>query len=163
MDKPSRPPSEEQVGRLRSELAELTSDAFERSSKCQFWALVWQMTDLVVGLSTAVLAAVAGATGLASAAGRIPAAIMALAAAALTAAARFLRSGERYERNWRRRIAWQHLGQEARFASAADGYPGARNLYDVIQDLLERRVAIMEMDHYSLPPSVVHKQGKGTA
>jgi hypothetical protein len=152
--------SEEQLRRLRSELAALTSDAFERSGKCQFWALLWQVTDLVVGLTTAILAAVAGATGLASTAGRIPAAIMALAAAALAAATRFLRSSERYERNWRRRVAWQHLGYEARFASAADGYPGAQNLYDSIQDLLKRRVAIMEMDHLPLPPEVVRKQSE---
>lgn len=109
-----------------------------------------------------MLTAVAGATGLASTAGRIPAAIMALGAVALTAAACFLRSNERCEKNRRRCIAWQVLGHEARLAYAADGYPGAENLYDMMRELLERRAAIMEMGHHPLPPSVVRKQDGST-
>jgi hypothetical protein len=146
------------LGRLRSELAKLTSDAFKQSAKYQSWARLWQATDLVVGLSTAVLTAVAGATGLASTAGRVPAAVMALSAAALTAAVRFLGSNERYEKNRRRCIAWQVLGYEARLASAAEGHPGTQNLYCTMQDLLKRRATIMEMYHNPLPSSVVRKQ-----
>jgi len=156
-------PSDEQLGRLRSQLALLTTDAFKRSSKSQFWAELWQATDLVLGLFAAMLAAIAAATGLASPTGRIPAAIMALAAAALIAAARFLRSNERYEKNWRRRIAWRVLGQEAQFVSAAEGYPGARSVYDAMCDLLERRVAIMEMGHDQLPQSVLGRNLDTTA
>lgn len=167
MDKPARkpasPPADEPLGRLRNELAEFTTDAFTRSKKCRFWALLWQVIDLAVGLSTAILAAAAGAIGLASAGERIPAAIMALGAAALAAAARFLRSNERYEKNWRRRTAWQIVGDGARLASAADGYPGAQNVYETLQDLLQRRAEVMEMDHYPLPASVVRRQPESTA
>jgi hypothetical protein len=158
MDELTRPNSEQILDRLRIELEKLTSDAFEQSAKYQSWARLWRVTDLVIGLLTAILTAVAGATGLASTAGRIPAAIMALSAVALTAALRFLRSDERYERNRRRCNAWQVLEHEARLASAADGYPGAENLYCMMKDLLKRRAAIMEMDHKPLPPSVVRKQ-----
>lgn len=100
---------------------------------------------MVVGLSTAILTALAGATGLASTAGRVPAAIMALSAVALTVAVRFLQSSERYEKNRRRCIAGQVLERDARFASASDGHPKAPNLFDVMQDLLKRRAVIMEM------------------
>lgn len=98
MDEPTQSASEEQLSRLRHELSELTSDAFKRGARCEFWAVAWQVTDLLLGVSTAVLAAIAGATGLASTAGRIPAAIMALTAAALGAATRFLHSSERYDK-----------------------------------------------------------------
>lgn len=107
--------------------------------------------DVALGSAAAVLAAVAGATGLASTAGRVPAAIMALTAAALTAAARFLRCNERHEMNWRRVSAWQALARDASFARASEGYPGASTLYDTIQTVLARRIAIMEI--VSLPSS----------
>jgi hypothetical protein len=162
MNEPARSPTEEQLSGLRSELGELASDAFKRAAHYHRWTILWQVADTVLGVSAAVLAAVAGATGLASTAGRIPAAIMALTAAGLGAATRFLGSGERAERNWRRANAWQLLGHEARFAGAADGYPGTRNLYDTIRDLIERRAAIMEMDHYPLPERVMRKPAEGT-
>jgi hypothetical protein len=141
-------------------LEELITDARERGRKCLFWAQLWQVADLGLGLATAVLAAVAGATGLASAAGRVPAAIMALTAAALTAGTRFLRSNERYARNWRRYNSWQVLERDARFASASEGYPGTRSLYESIQALLEGRIAILEIDHLSIPREI---PGKATA
>ena len=162
MDESTQPPTEEQLSRLRSELGELASDAFKRTAHYQRWTIIWQVAESILGVSTAILAAVAGATGLASTAGRIPAAIMALAAAALSAATRFLGSGERAERNWRRTNAWELLGHEARLASAADGYPGTRNLYDTIRELIERRAAIMEMDHYPLPERVISKRPENT-
>ncbi len=143
--------------RLRDELVELTSDAVRQSAKYQWRANAWLATDVVVGLSTAILTAVAGVTGLASTAGRIPAAIMALGAVALTAAVRFLQSNERYEKNRRRCIAWQVLERDARFAIASDGHPKAPNLFDVLQDLLKRRAVIMEMYHTPLPTGIVHK------
>jgi hypothetical protein len=153
----TQPPSETILDRLRSEIAQLTSDALGQSAKYLSWARLWQAAYLVVGLSTAVLTAVAGATGLASTAGRIPAAVMALSAAALAAAARFLGSNERYEKNRRRSIAWQVLADEARLASAGEGHPGAQTLYRTMQDLLQRRAIIMEMYHTPLPPIIVRK------
>jgi hypothetical protein len=151
-------PSEEQLSRLRTELAELAADAHQRGRKCRFWALVWQVSDVALGLLTAMLAAVAGATGLISAAGRVPAAIMALVAAALVAATRFLRSNERYESNWRRLRAWNVLEREASFARASEGYPGTQSLYDTIRALLERRIAIMELDHAPIPLTALGRE-----
>jgi fructose-specific phosphotransferase system IIC component len=151
-------PSEEVLERLRAELATLVAEAYRSAEKCRFWALLWQVTDLALGLAAAVLAAVAGATGLASTAGRVPAAIMALTAAALTAAARFLRSNERYEMNWKRVSAWQTLARDASFARAAEGYPGAGSLYNTIQTVLARRTAIMGIDHAPVPEKALGKQ-----
>jgi len=151
-------PDEQASEPLRDVLEDLVSEASEQSASYHAWAQLWRTTDLVVGLATAVLTAVAGATGLASTAGRIPAAIMALGAVALTAAARFLRSDQRYETNRRRHIAWEVLRRDARLAGAVSEYASAQDLCDVIRDLLQRRSAIMSMDHYPLPPEVVHKQ-----
>jgi hypothetical protein len=67
-----------------------------------------------LGLPAAVLAAVAGATGLVSAAGRIPAAIIALVAAGLTAAATFLKSDENQKTNITMSAAWSQLADDAR-------------------------------------------------
>lgn len=50
----------------------------------------WERVTLALGLPTAILSAVAGAVGLLSESGRIPAAITALVAAALVAAGTFL-------------------------------------------------------------------------
>jgi hypothetical protein len=47
----------------------------------RFYVKFWQAIDVVFGLLAATLAAVAGAAGLASTAGRVPAAILALCAA----------------------------------------------------------------------------------
>ena len=76
---------------------------------------------------------------------------MALTAAAMTAASRFLRSRERHESNWKRARAWQALERDASFASAAEGYPGMENLYDTIRGVLARRTAIMGIDHEPVP------------
>jgi hypothetical protein len=160
MDEPNPPYSEEVLDRLRVELVELTSDAVRQGAKYQRRARAWLEIDLMVGLSTAILTALAGATGLASTAGRIPAAIMALCAAALTAAVRFLQCSERYEKNRRLCIAWRVLEQEARFASAADGHPKAQNLYDAVQDLLKRRAVAMEMYHFPLPDDIIPKHSR---
>jgi hypothetical protein len=151
-------PSEELYDRLRTELSKLIAEAYRSAEKCRFWALLWQTADLGLGLVAAVLAAVAGATGLASTAGRVPAAIMALTAAAFTAGARFLRSNERYQMNWRRVSAWQALARDGSFALAAEGHPGAANLYETIQVMLARRTAIMEIDHYPVPDKALGKQ-----
>lgn len=163
MDQFSRPPTAQTLDRLRSELEEFTVDAFEQSTKYDRCARLWQMTHLTVGLLTTVLTALSGATGLASTAGRIPAAIMALSATALAAAVRFLRSKDRYEKNRRRCNAWQVLAREARLASAADGHPETQDLYGIILDLLARRAIIIAMDHDPLPADIIHVKSQQPA
>jgi hypothetical protein len=77
------------------------------------WARRWGRIYLWLGLPASILAAVAGATGLASAAGRLPAALMALGAAALGSAATFLESGQRRQYHEAMSSAWQVLANDA--------------------------------------------------
>jgi hypothetical protein len=154
----ARAAGEGQSTGLAGELHDLIGDAEQRGNKAQHWARFWQVVDIVLGLAATVLAAVAGAAGLATAAGRVPAAIIALIAAGLAAANQFLHSGERYERNRRRRSAWQALERDARLEHAStreQGESDTESLYDVMRELLRRRIAIMDMDHRSVPPDAL--------
>ena len=81
----------------------------------------WGRAYYFLGLPAAVLATVAGATGLASTAGRIPAAIVALVSAALTTAATYLNSNENMRRNAKLSAAWQDLADNARFTLLRHG------------------------------------------
>jgi hypothetical protein len=140
----SQPAStEEPPNALSEQLDRLIAKAEYRSTKTGRWARFWQVVDITLGLATAVLAAIAGATGLASAAGRVPAAILALVAAGLGAASRFLESRERYERNRKRRNALQALERDALFAKASQGWPGAESLYDALRRLNDRWTVII--------------------
>jgi hypothetical protein len=76
----------------------------------------WARAYYLLGLPAAVLATIAGAAGLASAAGRIPAAIVALAAAGLATAATFLNSNENKQQNGKLSAAWQELADDVRLA-----------------------------------------------
>ncbi|MCW2890431.1 MAG: hypothetical protein JWL58_7293 [Streptosporangiaceae bacterium] len=76
----------------------------------------WGSAYYFLGLPAAVLATIAGATGLASTAGRIPAAIVALVSAGLTAAATFLNSNENKQQSNRLSAAWQELADDVRLA-----------------------------------------------
>jgi len=152
-------PGKEQLERLDGELARLIADARRRSARSQRLKGFWQATDVTLGLATAILAAVAGAAGLASTAGRVPAAILALTAAALSAATKFLNSGGRCDKNRKYRTAWEALDRDACFAQATQDYPGAESSYDALRRLLNRRVAIMEMDHDSVPPNALGRPG----
>ena len=150
-------PSEEQLGLLRAELAEIIADAQATAKRVGRWAYLWQVADLVLGLGAAVLAAIAGAAGLASTAGRVPAAILALTAAALTAAAKFLRSSERYEVDWTKARAWQALYRSSSAASKGEDPDDARRMYDIIRSVLTCRTAIMGIGHEPIPEKAILK------
>jgi hypothetical protein len=150
-------PSEEQLSLLRAELTELIADAQATAKRVRRWAYLWQTADVVLGVAAAVLAAIAGATGLASTAGRIPAAILALTAAALTAAAKFLRSSERYEIDWTKARAWQALYRSSSAASKSEDSHDTRTLYDIIRSVLTCRTAIMEIGHEPIPERAILK------
>jgi hypothetical protein len=87
---------------LRSLIAEGDLNAFDTRRTSRWWGRAYYL----LGLPAAVLAAVAGATGLISAAGRIPAAVIALVAVGLTAAATFLNSDENQKSNIVMSAAW---------------------------------------------------------
>jgi hypothetical protein len=74
----------------------------------------WGSAYYLLVLPAAVLATIAGAAGLASTAGRIPIAIVALAAAGLATAATFLNNNEHKQRNGKLSAAWQELADDVR-------------------------------------------------
>lgn len=91
-------------------IAEGDLNAYDTRRTSRWWGRAYYL----LGLPAAVLAAVAGATGLISAAGRVPAAIIALVAAGLTAAATFLKSDENQKNNIVMSAAWSELADDAR-------------------------------------------------
>jgi hypothetical protein len=95
---------------FRSLIAECDLNAFDTRRSSRWWGRAYYM----LGLPAAVLAVVAGATGLASTAGRIPAAIIALVAAGLVAAVTFLNSEDNQRRNSAMSAAWSELADDAR-------------------------------------------------
>jgi len=70
----------------------------------------------IFGLPAAILAAIAGATALASTAGRIWAGIIALTSSALSAAVVFLDSGKQRDRAMQTKTRWDDLYTEVRIA-----------------------------------------------
>jgi hypothetical protein len=98
---------------FRSLIAECDLNAFDTRRASRWWGRAYYM----LGLPAVVLATVAGATGLASTAGRVAAAIIALVAAGLTAAATFLNSDRNQRRNIMMSAAWSELGDDARLHS----------------------------------------------
>ncbi|MEQ4725097.1 hypothetical protein [Nonomuraea sp. B19D2] len=101
---------------MRSELDELQAHAERQLRQQARYAKVWYYADLVLGLPAVVLAAVSGAVGLTSADGRVPAAFLAIASAALAAATRFLDCAGRGAHAARRRNAWRGLIYEVKLA-----------------------------------------------
>jgi hypothetical protein len=74
----------------------------------------WGRTYYILGLPAAVLAGIAGAVGLANTTGRVPAAIIALVAAALTAAVTFLNVEVNRNRNTEFGAEWCKLADDTR-------------------------------------------------
>ncbi|QKV77823.1 hypothetical protein [Amycolatopsis sp. Hca4] len=101
---------EEPLGVLESVMAEADLNAFDarRSS------LRWGRAYYLLGVPAVILATIAGATGLATAAGRVAAAVIALVSAGLSAAATFLNSQEQRKASGRLCAAWQELADDAR-------------------------------------------------
>jgi hypothetical protein len=97
---------------LQSLIADSDLRAYDTLRASKFWGRAYYM----LGLPAAVLATIAGATGLATTAGRIPAAIIALIAAGLTTAATFLNSNENRQQSSKLSAAWQELADDVRLA-----------------------------------------------
>lgn len=76
----------------------------------------WNRSYYLLGLPAAVLATISGAAGLASTAGRVPAAIAALLAAGFATAATFLNSNENRQLSLKLSAAWQELADDVRLA-----------------------------------------------
>ncbi len=97
-DEPSR--------RLRVEIERLRDEATGQWALAHRRAEFWNRAHILMGFPAALLAAVSGAAGLATADARVPAALIALASAGLAAGAGFLRSDARRIANKRARQAW---------------------------------------------------------
>jgi hypothetical protein len=103
----------------------------------------WRFVDLFFGVPTAALAAVAGAAGLASAAGRIPAAVLALIVAAMAATQTFLKSHERFTTEITKLALLQTLAADAKLVAAFEGSrASAAEIRNQIAILVERQQAI---------------------
>jgi hypothetical protein len=136
------------------QLDKLICDAQDKGKRADRRANWWQSIHVSLGLSSTVLAALAGAAGLATTAGRVPAAILALISAGLAAANSFLRSDERFERNLSRRNAWQALERDIRLEEAKVANH-TRAQYRLLRNGNQRWVAINNFEHKPIPPDVL--------
>lgn len=77
--------AQDRPGTVAGELGRLIESAEHSSRALNRWAKFWQIADVSLGWSAAVLAAVSGALGLGQIVGREGAALLALGAAGLIA------------------------------------------------------------------------------
>lgn len=98
------------MGVLLSLIADCDLHAYNAQSAGKWWGRAYYL----LGLPAAILATIAGAAALASTAGRILAAIVALISAGLTTAATFLNSNENKQDCIKFSAAWQQLADDAR-------------------------------------------------
>lgn len=110
---PAAPYLERHRYAVRSQLSQIVNRANREAGVASGRARAWSSLYFLVGLSAAILAAVAGATALASTAGRVPAGIIALISAGLTAAATFLDSTTRQTSSENLAAGWQVLANDA--------------------------------------------------
>lgn len=134
--------SSPQMQHLIREVERITEECVVAARRARRRGKFWNVTHLLFGLPAAVLAAIAGAAGLASAGGRIPAAILALCAASMSAALGFVRPEARQVSNLQRRYAWQDLERRARLVLAREAYMGPDDLYKALSRLLDLRNAV---------------------
>jgi hypothetical protein len=83
-------------------------------------AKYWRAVNLCLGVPAAILAAIAGGTALASTAGRVPAGIVALVAAGLSAITTTLNAAQRTEQAQAAGNLYLALQSDARIAREAD-------------------------------------------
>jgi len=104
--------SHDAMGVLLSLIADCDLRAYDSRLASKRWARAYYL----LGLPAAILATIAGAAGLGSTAGRIPAAIIALFSAGLSAAATFLNSNDNKQQSTKISAAWQELADDVRLA-----------------------------------------------
>ncbi|MER5790533.1 hypothetical protein [Streptomyces sp. NPDC001980] len=127
---------------LRAQVEKIITEARTGARRARWRAKLWHAVYIGLGLPAAVLAGVSGAAGLASEGARVPAAILALLSAGLSAGSAFLRSEARHMANLRRRYAWQNLENRARLVLAHDAYEGPERLHAALLVLHELRAAV---------------------
>jgi hypothetical protein len=133
----------------------------------------WGRTYYILGLPAAVMSGVAGAVGLAGAAGRVPAAIIALAAAGLTAAVTFLNSEINQRRNSVVGAAWCLLGDDTRLhllqyymerqakesQNSAPDTKDWKTAWEIVSELHQRKAGLLRGE-ISLPADYPRRLGE---
>jgi hypothetical protein len=132
-------PSDDAVGQ---EVEGLRAECEWQSEKFRFLRRLWWFVHTLLGLPSAVLAGISGATGLSSEAARVPAAVLALISAGLGAAIAFLKPEARERKAQAYRNAFLVLETEARYALTQAASSGEHVALSVYGDLLERRRVI---------------------
>jgi hypothetical protein len=84
---------QERPGSVAGELGRLIESADRRARAVSRWEKFWQIADVALGWSAAVLAGVAGALGLGQIVGREGAAVLALSAAGLVVGNQYCLAG----------------------------------------------------------------------
>lgn len=156
-------PESAQVRHLRSEISATVAEAARQGKRAERWAVWWNGTFLVLGLPSAILAALSGATGLASTTARVPAAVLALVSAGLAAASGFLRSDAKALEARRRSSAWRAFEADARQVAANEGYQSALEIARAWSFLQTRRKFILAGDYEAVLGVVEGKQLKFTS
>lgn len=149
---------EEPLGVLESLMAQADLSAFDARRASSRWSRAYY----ILGVPAVILAAAAGATGLATTTGRVVAAIIALVSAGLTAAATFLNSEEQRKNSDRLGAAWQELADDARLEllqraqALKSGKPAEEVLgfayWDRVLDLQRRKGRLLRGDAVAEEP-----------
>jgi hypothetical protein len=142
-------------GAMRAEVERLRREAERQLGRAERRAQFWAYADVALGFPAALLAGVSGAAGLATADARVPAALLALVSAGLSAGAGFLRSDVRRIANKRSRQAWATVEAEACLVLARVPYLSREELQQELRILFEsRRVAMAAYEGEALtePP-----------
>ncbi len=131
-----------QVSPLRAEAERLLVEAEWRVRRAHRYVYFWSIIDITLGFPAAVLAAMSGAVGLASAQARVPAALLALVAAGFSAGAGFLRSDVRRTAHRRSRRAWAEVEANARLLLLQEpSLPDGDSAHRALQALFDSRTA----------------------
>jgi hypothetical protein len=113
-------PVGEETRAISTELGRIEESA-KFSAQAQFeQAKYWRAVNLILGVPAAVLAAIAGATALASTTGRVTAGVIALVAAGLSAITTTLNAAQRTEQGQAAGNLYLALQSDARIAREAD-------------------------------------------
>lgn len=133
----------EAVNGIVAELLRL-EESSRYSAQAQFaQAKIWRATNLWLGAPAAVMAAIAGGTGLATAAGRMPVAILALVAAGLGAIMTTLNAARRAELAHTMANAYLALENDARIVRTIDAHQDSpQDLRGKLAEFSTRRTEI---------------------
>jgi hypothetical protein len=136
---------------IADELRRLEEDATYASQSQFESSKFWRLWHWLLGIPAAILAAIAGFTGLASVAGRVPAAILALVAAVLGGLLTTVEPNKRVRQGQTAGVAYNEVRIGARQARLVD-LPAAK-LEDARSQLHELTEQKQQVDRVAEPPN----------